>query len=228
MPPSKVQLVETPALGDRVPDGPGKRAAELVAPGLYTSVLSPHELQVWEAELTAREEAMAKREAFATTGADVNGGCSERQQPIFGPRECLFHSMLVVNPIMQRLAAALDDRTMVDFILMRNEIAEDLRQLTTYVIPKTTIDALKLDADNTVTLMILRMNREVIRSLVQHTLGFDFAKPRPNEAVKPPAPKTFSPEYRGAYATSIVINRRNGRFLTKNKILGLLPRIVIT
>lgn len=132
--------------------------------------------------------------------------------------------MPVVNPIMQHLTKALDDPTMVDLILARHEIAKEIQRLT-YIKSRGTIDALKADADSTMTLMMLRMNRDVIRSLVQPTIGYDFAKRETNRPFKSPIPKTFSANYRGVYAISIAIRGRNGEFLSKNELLALIRQL---
>lgn len=132
----------------------------------------------------------------------------------------------MVNPIMQHLTKALDNPTIVDLILTRHEIANDIQKLT-YIKSRGTIDALKADADSAMTLMILRMNCDVIRSLVQHTIGYNFAKRQPNAPFKPPIPKTFSANYRGVYATSIAIRGRNGHFLSKNELLALIRRMEV-
>lgn len=95
----------------------------------------------------------------------------------------------------------------------------------TYIKSRGTIDALKADAGSTMTLMMLRMNRDVIRSLVQHTIGYDFAKRQANAPFKPPIPKTFSAIYRGVYATSIAIRGRNDHFLSRNELLALIRRM---
>lgn len=122
----------------------------------------------------------------------------------------------VVNPIMQHLTKALDNPTMVDLILAPHEIANDIQKLT-YIKSRGTIDAVKADADSAMTLMILRMNRDVIRSLVQHTIGYDFPNGSPMRrssllSQRHSAPTTGScrpPQLRFAAATATSCPRTN-------------------
>lgn len=79
--------------------------------------------------------------------------------------------------------------------------------------------------DNTITIMMLRINRHVIRSLVQHIIGYDFAERRTGGPTKLPIPTTFGAMYRGVYAISIAIQGRHGGFLTKIELLALVTRM---
>lgn len=131
--------------------------------------------------------------------------------------------MPLVNPMMQFLVAALEDLTLVDLTLARTTLALDLGRLR-HVKPKATIQLLTEDLDASVTIMMLRMNKGVISSLVRHTLAYDFL-PRPANSGHPAPPKTFNPRHRGTYATSIAIKGRDGKFLTKLEIYSLVARL---
>ena len=131
--------------------------------------------------------------------------------------------MSLVNPMMQFLVTALEDVTLVDFTLARTTLARDLARLR-HVKPKATMDALNEDANASVTLMMLWINRDVLYSLVRHTLAYDFSK-RPSNSGHPPSSKTFNPRHRGTYATSIAIKGRDGRFLIKVEIRTLIARL---
>lgn len=83
------------------------------------------------------------------------------------------------------------------------------------------MEVLTEDIDASVTLMMLRINKDVLSSLVRHTLAYDFF-PRPANSGHPSPPKTFNPRHRGTYATSIAIKGRDGHFLTKLEIRSLV------
>lgn len=86
------------------------------------------------------------------------------------------------------------------------------------------MEVLTEDIDASVTLMMLRINKDVLSSLIRHTLAYDFF-PWPANSGHPSPPKTFNHRHRGVYATSIAIRARDGKFLTKLEIRSLIARL---
>ena len=84
-------------------------------------------------------------------------------------------TMPVVNELMRSIDVALDDATQVDLILLRSTLADELErehQQEELVLSRT-VRALREDKLVMIKLM-MALPVDVTRSLVRHTLGFDF------------------------------------------------------
>ncbi|KAK4456623.1 hypothetical protein QBC42DRAFT_301860 [Cladorrhinum samala] len=133
----------------------------------------------------------------------------------------------VVSEQMQILYQALkDDETMLELAFLRDWMADDLEeqtlqaQLQGFSLSTSSTVATLRNEEKIITRLIMAMPRDLIMSLVRHTIAYDRSRPQAGDDRIQYS--TYTNTEKGVYAASIHIEDRGGRFLTRNEIKKLV------